>query len=69
MLHLGIPCSATLIVNSNYIPFQFMQDHFDDINMTKMDEARIRYLAALAVAKENPGEESLPIAAEARQRL
>lgn len=37
--------------------------------MTKMEEARTHYLAALACAKENPCDESLAIAAEARERL
>jgi len=37
--------------------------------MMKMEEARIRYLAALASAKENPSDESLALVAEARRRL
>lgn len=44
-------------------------DHIDEIDAMKMEEARTHYLAALAAAKENPCDESLAIAAEARQRL
>lgn len=44
-------------------------DQFDEIDMMKMEEARIRYVAALAAAKDNPSDESLATVAEARQKL
>lgn len=37
--------------------------------MQKMEEARIAYVAAVATAKENPSEESIAAAAEARVHL
>ncbi|ONK69365.1 uncharacterized protein A4U43_C05F22090 [Asparagus officinalis] len=44
-------------------------DSVDEMDLMQMEEARSHYLAALAAAKENPSDESLAIAAEARQRL
>ncbi|XP_077237583.1 movement protein binding protein 2C isoform X2 [Tasmannia lanceolata] len=41
----------------------------DEIEMQKMEEARKAYVSAVAAAKENPSEESLAMAAEARFRL
>lgn len=45
------------------------QNEIDDIEIEKMEEARTYYRAAVAAAKENPTEESLATAAEARLRL
>ncbi|RRT49413.1 hypothetical protein B296_00052437, partial [Ensete ventricosum] len=44
-------------------------NEIDDIEIEKLEEARTCYLAAVAAAKENPTEESLAAAAEARLRL
>ncbi|CAL9111054.1 unnamed protein product [Musa textilis] len=44
-------------------------NEIDDIEIEKMEEARTCYLAAVAAAKENPTEESLATAAEARLKL
>lgn len=47
----------------------FEQDDIDENGMQKMEEARIAYVAAVATAKENPSEESIAAAAEARVHL
>ena len=60
---------SSIITISDYFPFGFKQDQVDETDMMKMEEARIRYLAALAAAKENPSDESLALVAEARRRL
>ncbi|XP_065036869.1 protein MICROTUBULE BINDING PROTEIN 2C-like isoform X2 [Musa acuminata AAA Group] len=44
-------------------------DDIDENGMQKMEEARIAYVAAVATAKENPSEESIAAAAEARVHL
>lgn len=44
-------------------------DDIKGIDVVKMEEARIAYLSAVAAAKENPSNESLAAAAEARLRL
>lgn len=44
-------------------------DEIKVTNMVKMEEARTEYLSAVAAAKENPSDESLTAAAEARKRL
>lgn len=41
----------------------------DEIDMVEMEEARVQYLAAIASMKVNPSDESLALAAQARQRL
>lgn len=43
--------------------------HIDDMDVEKMEEARTAYLAAVAAAKENPNDELIAAAAEARTRL
>ncbi|KAG0463833.1 hypothetical protein HPP92_019902 [Vanilla planifolia] len=44
-------------------------DDMDDIDMAKMEEARIAYLAAVAAAKEETTDETLAAVAEARRKL
>eukprot|EP00262_Sarcandra_glabra_P007932 TRINITY_DN2106_c0_g1_i1.p1 TRINITY_DN2106_c0_g1~~TRINITY_DN2106_c0_g1_i1.p1 ORF type:complete len:355 (-),score=83.23 TRINITY_DN2106_c0_g1_i1:142-1206(-) len=44
-------------------------DAIDEIEIQEMEEARKAYIAAVAAAKENPSEESLAIAGEARVNL
>ncbi|WOL17492.1 hypothetical protein Cni_G26284 [Canna indica] len=44
-------------------------DDIDENHMQRMEEARVAYVAAVAAAKENPSEESLAAAAEARRYL
>lgn len=44
-------------------------DDIKGIDVVKMEEARIAYLSAVAAAKEDPSDESLAAAAEARLRL
>ncbi|KAL0916481.1 hypothetical protein M5K25_014001 [Dendrobium thyrsiflorum] len=44
-------------------------DDIGEIDTVKMEEARKAYLSALAAAKEDPSDESLAFAAEARLRL
>ncbi|RRT66224.1 hypothetical protein BHE74_00041334 [Ensete ventricosum] len=46
-----------------------LMDETDENGMQKMEEARIAYVAAVATAKENPSEESIAAAAEARVHL
>jgi len=45
------------------------QDSSTDADAKQMEEARVAYITALAVAKENPSIESLAAAAEARLKL
>ena len=45
------------------------QDNSTDVDAKQMEEARVAYITALAVAKENPSIESLAAAAEARLKL
>lgn len=45
------------------------QNDFDDIASEKLEESRAAYRAAVAAAKENPTEELLAKAAEARLQL
>ncbi|XP_010943295.1 protein MICROTUBULE BINDING PROTEIN 2C isoform X1 [Elaeis guineensis] len=44
-------------------------DNIDEIQIEKMEEARAAYIAAVAAAKENPTDDLLTAAAEARLRL
>ncbi|XP_074580414.1 protein MICROTUBULE BINDING PROTEIN 2C-like [Curcuma longa] len=44
-------------------------DDIDELDIHKMEEARLTYIAAVATAKENPSEECLAAAAEARFQL
>ncbi|XP_073010704.1 protein MICROTUBULE BINDING PROTEIN 2C isoform X2 [Typha latifolia] len=46
-----------------------LADDFDNIEVEKMELERAAYVAAVAAAKENPADEFLTIAAEARLRL
>ncbi|XP_020691695.1 protein MICROTUBULE BINDING PROTEIN 2C isoform X1 [Dendrobium catenatum] len=46
-----------------------LQDDIGEIDTVKMEEAREAYLSAVAAAKEDPSDESLAFAAEARHRL
>lgn len=63
--------SASFPQNTSFQCFEPLPpiDQLDEIGMMKMEEARIRYMAAVAAMKENPSDESLAIAAEARQSL
>ena len=45
------------------------QSEIDKIEVDKIEQERITYGEALAAARENPDEEHLNIAAEARSRL
>ncbi|KAG0465256.1 hypothetical protein HPP92_019420 [Vanilla planifolia] len=45
------------------------KDDMDDIDMAKMEEARIAYLTAVAAAKEETTDETLAAVAEARRKL
>lgn len=45
------------------------QDNLDEVEMQKMEEARIAYIAAVAAAKEKQDEESIVAAANARLHL
>lgn len=49
--------------------FGLKQEPFNEIEMQKMEEARMEYISAVAAAKKNPSEESLAGAAEARLKL
>ncbi|KAJ6814318.1 uncharacterized protein M6B38_116215 [Iris pallida] len=53
----------------NFDPLPPLQDKVDEVDLVKMEEARTCYLAAVALAKEDPSDESLAAAAAARQRL
>lgn len=44
-------------------------DNIDEFQMENMEEARAAYVAAVAAAKENPTDDSIAAAAEARSRL
>ncbi|XP_071694144.1 protein MICROTUBULE BINDING PROTEIN 2C-like [Rutidosis leptorrhynchoides] len=55
-----------VIPHSSYLP---EIDDIDELDMSKIEEAREAYMAAVAVAKEKQDEESIAIAANARLHL
>lgn len=64
---------SNIIFLTDVITIQLEQDDLDldldEDTIEKMEEARLAYAAALAAAKEDPGEESLISLAEARIKL
>jgi hypothetical protein len=61
-------------INTDYVKLiavhkTLAQSEIDKIEVDKLDKERVTYAEALAAARENPDEEHLNIAAEARSRL